>query len=222
MARPQVVKQKKWAATKLLNRSNSNNSFIQSCFTPTTQIEKITSKSAWSYATKNMSVLQPCGPSPQICMEPVRGLCRAVKRSGVKRQYVRSRRWLRILLKAGKKALHVLINALFCTFFWCSCCSGFREKVSALKGSGGGGTSCPQQWNISSVLRPLLTEGARCHTETEHLLHSNVLLPRSRNIRVEGRGILLLEMWYFLGWTVRNLEEVWWCVCLFVQVRSCT
>lgn len=126
--------------------------------------------------------------------------------------------------RRGKKALHVLINALFCTFFWCSCCSGFREKVSALKGRGGqgGGTSCPQQWNISSVLRPLLTEGARCHTETEHLLHSNVLLPRSRNIRVEGRGILLLEMWYFLGWTVRNLEKVWSCVCLFVPVRSCT
>lgn len=38
-------------------------------------------------------------------------------------------------------------------------------------------TFCPQQRNITGVLRPLLIEGACSHTETEHLLNFNIFFP---------------------------------------------
>lgn len=56
---------------------------------------------------------------------------------------------------------------------------GLKAKMEGEKKS----TFCPQQWNITSMPRPLLTEGACSHTETEHLLHFNMLLPHFQNIR---------------------------------------
>lgn len=91
-----------------------------------------------------------------------------------------------------------------CSLMLCSALSSmqllFRLQGEGLSAESRGrrGTSCPQQWNISSVLRPLLTEWARRHTESEHLLHSNALLPRSQNIRVGGKAILFGFFGFFL------------------------
>lgn len=60
--------------------------------------------------------------------------------------------------------------------------SGLEKEVSKLKRREKS-TFCPQQWNITSVLGPLLTEGACSHTEIEHLLHFNMLLLHFQNIR---------------------------------------
>lgn len=78
--------------------------------------------------------------------------------------------------------LHVLIIAVFCPFLM-QLLFGLEKEVSKLKWRGKKSTFCPQQWNITSMPRPLPTEGACSHTETEHLLHFNMLLPHFQNIR---------------------------------------
>lgn len=72
-------------------------------------------------------------------------------------------------------------DACACSFlcFWCSRC--FMPEIDVSKLKWGRGTFCPQQWNITSILKPLLMEGALSHIETEPLLHFN--MPHFRNIR---------------------------------------
>lgn len=99
--------------------------------------------------------------------------------------------------------------------FPCSCCSGFRERVSALK-AGGGGAPLALSNGISVVCWDLcLLKG---HAVILRVNTCSILMCCCLSLRIfewKGKGFFAWKMCYFLICTAHTWEKVWLCVFFF-------